>query len=176
MSCRCAPCLVMLDDAVTAQFPGRDQSSDGCCGDAAHASRKSDHNPDASGYAHAIDIDEDVVTTWGDRELWGFGILLLSDPRCKYVIYEQRILYPDGTDNAYTGVNAHQHHLHLSIKAGTEKDMRPWPKVPEPGGGDDLTKDEHDQLNLIFQSIARQETQQGRIEVLLQRIATKLGA
>lgn len=132
--CRCAPTLVMLDDAVTAQFPNRDQSSDGCCGDASHLTRKSDHNADGSGFAHALDIDEDIVTTWGDRELWDFAVLLLGDPRTKYIIYERLIMFPDGTVRVYTGINAHEHHMHLSIKSGTENDMRPWPKVPVPGG------------------------------------------
>lgn len=126
MSCRCAPALDALKAEVDRRWPGRDKLSDGCCGDADHAARKSDHNPDASGYAHARDIDEDLVKGMGDSQLWAVGIHLLDDPRTKYLIYEARILYPDGTDRPYHGINAHRHHLHISIKANATHDTRPW--------------------------------------------------
>lgn len=134
MSCRCAPCLVALDDWITFQYPNRDHSSDGCCGDASHQSRKSDHNPNIYGYATALDVDEDIVNGWGNRELWDFSVLLLADSRTKYIIYEGLIMFPDGTVRVYTGINDHTHHLHLSIKAGSEHDMRPWPRIPPFGG------------------------------------------
>lgn len=130
MACRCAPALTIYRDEINALFPDRDKASDGCCGDAAHAARRSDHNPATTGagvgYAHAFDLDEDLVAGWGDRQLWHMGILLLSDPRTKYVIYEARILYPDGTDNPYSGINAHRSHLHLSIKPTATFNTAPW--------------------------------------------------
>lgn len=130
MACRCAPALVTLRNQIDAAYPGRDKASDGCCGDPAHAGRKSDHNSTA-GFAHALDIDEDIVANMGDRPLWETGILLLSDHRTKYLIYEARILYPDGTDKPYTGPNAHRHHLHISIKTIATRDTRPW-KIAKP--------------------------------------------
>lgn len=133
--CRCAPSLLMLRAQVDASWPGRDKSSDGCCGDAAHSNRKSDHNP-TNGFAHALDIDEDVVVGMGDKPLWEFGIGLLTDSRTKYLIYEARILYPDGTDRPYSGPNAHKHHLHISIKSTATHDTRPWP-VPVPDEEDE---------------------------------------
>lgn len=129
--CRCAPSLIVLRNQVDVRWPGRDHASDGCCGDAAHAARVSDHNPATSGpgkgYAHAMDIDEDIVANMGDRPLWATGVLLLSDPRTKYLIYEAQLLYPDGTVKAYHGINAHRHHLHVSIKPGATFATEPWP-------------------------------------------------
>jgi hypothetical protein len=122
MACKCAPALVALRDEVNRLFLRRDKASDGCCGNEEHAARRSDHNP-TNGYAHALDIDEDIEP---GRDLLWLKPILLRDPRCKYVIYERRIAYPDGTDKPYTGVNAHTHHLHLSIKPGTALDTRRW--------------------------------------------------
>lgn len=125
MSCRCAPALVALRSEINEHWPDRDKRSDGCCGDAAHAARKSDHNADRSGYAHAHDFDEDIAA--GTRPLWDTLLpILLADDRTKYVIYERRIMYPDGTNKAYTGANAHDHHLHLSIKSTATHDTRRW--------------------------------------------------
>lgn len=125
MTCRCAPALLTLRDQVNLRWPNRDKTSDGCCGDPAHASRKSDHNP-TNGFAHAIDIDEHIAPNMGDQPLWPLAEVLMADIRCRYVIYEARILYPDGTDKAYTGPNAHKHHLHLSIKTTATHDTRLW--------------------------------------------------
>ena len=146
MPCRCAPALVALRNEVNARWPGRDKATDGCCGDAAHAARKSDHNANGSGYAHAHDFDEDIAS--GLRPLWDtLRPVLLRDARTKYVIYEARIMYPDGTDRPYTGLNAHKQHLHLSIKATATHDTRRWlPRTLAPQ--EDLlmaaAKDDHD--------------------------------
>lgn len=130
MACRCAPAFKQLTNQLNALFPYRDHASDGCCGDAAHASRKSDHNPATSGaargFARAYDVDEDLVRGMGDRQLWEWALLLLGDRRCKYIIYEGYILYPDGRMNVYKGVNAHKQHMHLSIHDWAVHDTTPW--------------------------------------------------
>lgn len=123
-ACTCAPSLLQLRREFNTIWPLRDKASDGCCGDAAHAARKSDHNPDATGFAHAYDTDEDLTASL--HTLMWLVRHLLSDDRTKYVIYEGRIYYPDGTSKKYTGANAHEHHLHLSTKAGTHNDTRSW--------------------------------------------------
>jgi hypothetical protein len=126
VACKCAPALLTARNELNAVWPLRDKASDGCCGDAAHAARKSDHNPNIEGYARAYDYDEDVTEGLGDRELTGMGLILLGDKRTKYLIYEAQLLYPDGTVKPYTGVNAHRQHLHHSIHDWAVLDTRPW--------------------------------------------------
>lgn len=123
MACKCAPCLVNLRTEINKVWPKRDKASDGCCGDAAHAARTSDHNP-TNGYAHALDIDEDLTPGGGHMQLEWLRERIFDHPaqypQVKYLIYEREIWYPhDGARKrgkyAYTGPNAHEHHLHVSI-------------------------------------------------------------
>lgn len=125
--CRCAPSLIQLRSEVDERWPRRDKSSDGCCGDAAHASRRSDHNP-FYGYAHALDIDEDINP--GANLNWLVPILM-DDRRTKYVIYEGLIHYPGSRPRKYTGVNAHRQHLHVSIKTTATHDTSQWLPLPD---------------------------------------------
>lgn len=154
MACTCAPALITARNELNACWPNRDRGSDGCCGDAAHRARKSDHNPRTSGaakgFAAAYDYDEDIASGLGDRELTGFGLILLADPRTKMLIYEAEALYPDGTVRPYTGVNAHKSHLHHSIHDWAVHDTSPWNiaaafalpvEPPDPSEEDDDMKD-----------------------------------
>lgn len=118
MTCRCSPSLVRL----MADFSVLGHINSGCCGDAAHQARKSDHNPDASGYAHAQDVHEKV-----DHDMKPFVDFIMANPsrfpQVKYLIYERVIYYPHAAGSrrpgpyAYTGPNAHAAHLHVSIFA-----------------------------------------------------------
>jgi hypothetical protein len=128
MACKCAPALVTLRAELNTMFPDRDKASDGCCGDAAHAARKSDHNP-TDGYAHALDIDENVAP--GRDLVWLWDAWRANpDPRIKYLIYEAQIVHPNSTidrrPKAYTGPNAHRHHMHVSIVSTATHDTRRW--------------------------------------------------
>lgn len=131
MACRCAPALVQLRDEINEAFPARDRSSDGCCASSAHSSQnpKSDHEPDAAGYAHALDIDEDIAPGRDLAWLWDLW-RVRPDPRIKYLIYEAQIVWPnsatDRRPRAYTGPNAHRHHMHVSIIATATHDTSPW--------------------------------------------------
>lgn len=129
MACRCSPCLVGLRAELDRQFPGR-HANLGCCGDQAHAARKSDHNADESGYAHALDIGEGT-----DHGLQWFVDRMMANPaaypQVKYLIYERSIYYPNHGARpagryAYTGPNAHATHLHISIHSPSTFDRRPW--------------------------------------------------
>jgi len=130
MACQCAPALLQLRDEINARWPKRDKSSDGCCASSGHHQQNpsSDHEPGAKGatpgYAHAYDIDEDLDA--GTHSLGFLVPILLADSRCKYVIYEKRIHYPDGTSKTYTGVNPHDKHLHVSIKPKSTFETRSW--------------------------------------------------
>lgn len=125
MACKCAPaCKKALDDA-SKRWPKRKKASDGCCGDAAHAARKSDHNPNAAGYALAYDITHDPVTGPDCEDL---SLDVIHDPRITYVIWNSRI-YKARTKQweAYRGPNKHTKHMHVSIKTKATKDLSPWP-------------------------------------------------
>ena len=115
MACKCSPSLVRLMRA----FADRGHVNSGCCGDLAHQARKSDHNTDASGYAHAQDIHEK-----NDHDMQPFVDFIMRNPekfrQVKYMIYEGHMYYPNPGVRAagkyvYTGPNAHAAHLHVSI-------------------------------------------------------------
>lgn len=132
-SWRVARSLEQLRSEINATFPDRDKASDGAKGDAAHASRKSDHNPDQNGVVRARDFDEDLLGA--DNPLGQEHMVIIAehvrrmgdygDPRLNghrtgvngYVIYEGHIA---GAGKGwkwrtYTGPNRHDHHLHVSV-------------------------------------------------------------
>lgn len=127
MNFRLAKALEHLrDDQLNILFPGRDKTSDGWIGDAAHASRSSDHNPWVTtiengkkiGIVTAIDIDEDLSINIHSLRAMVDSICASKDPRVKYLIYERRITVKNTNLQQwkkYTGKNAHEHHLHISV-------------------------------------------------------------
>lgn len=112
-----APSLVALRASVNSQFPHRDKTSDGWIGDKAHAARKSEHNPDAKGCVHAIDVDIDDGDPGRDlaRELLKACI---GHKAVWYVIYNG-VIYSrtyNWAARKYTGSNPHKTHVHISIQ------------------------------------------------------------
>jgi len=109
-------------EQVNALAPSRDKTSDGWIGDAAHASRASDHNPwvrdGKVGIVTAQDIDEDLNLSGKTLMAIVDAICASRDKRVKYIIYEGRITVK-GTNlqqwKKYTGSNAHKHHAHISV-------------------------------------------------------------
>lgn len=119
MTWRLALSLKTLRAQVDAKWPGRSKASDGSIADAAHSARKSDHNPDASGRVNAIDITHDPANGLDAGAL--AEILRNSgDPRLKYIISNARIASADKgwAWRPYTGLNAHRHHVHVSVVSG----------------------------------------------------------
>lgn len=128
MSWRIAESLKKLREQINAAYPLRDKASDGGIGDAAHASRNSDHNPwvkDARGMGvvTAIDIDEDLARDIHSIQFMVDSIIASRDPRVKYIIYEGRMIssYPARGYGAwkwrpYAGTkNPHRLHAHISV-------------------------------------------------------------
>lgn len=134
-----APSLRRLRAEIDAIYPHRDRRSDGWIGDAAHAARVSDHNPDPeTGVVRALDVDAS-----GIAGRWVVGEIL-GDPRVQYVIYDRTIWSRNygWRPRRYTGPNPHTGHLHVSIRhdRAAENNVRDWigdphaPTAPAPPG------------------------------------------
>ncbi len=120
-----APSLLRLVGEVNFRHPRRDKWSDGAIGDDSHATRFSDHNPDGSGWVHAVDIDATLQHAMGSGPVGDLLIrVLLHQARtgkisgpAHYFIYRGRI-YSSSTGwqpRIYTGTNKHDSHVHVSI-------------------------------------------------------------
>jgi hypothetical protein len=118
MSWVLAPALVQLRSQINAAWPKRDKSLDGTVGDAAHAARKSEHNPNRDpkddvpdGYVTAMDIDKDGIPANQIVKM------LIADSRTWYVIHKGTIWSRTYGFKArkYTGANAHNGHIHVSL-------------------------------------------------------------
>jgi hypothetical protein len=146
MSFFLAPALVKLRDEVNVRFPNRDKASDGWIGDASHQAAKSDHNPCWScsgrynGIVRAIDID---ISPDGRPNVDLRKQLLkvtVGDPRVWYVI-SNGVIYSRTSGfapRAYTGVNGHFAHVHVSLNGANgldpsgNFDMSPWFPLAQP--------------------------------------------
>jgi hypothetical protein len=133
---------VTLRDQINARFPGRDKSSDGWVGDAAHAARgnASDHNSDKNGWVHAIDITESFGHgRWRN----GRNAQALADQIVAYAASglpgANRVLNVVFNDQVASGTYkaswwkfrgkgySHFQHVHISFNASAEKDGQLWP-------------------------------------------------
>lgn len=117
---------------VNQKWPHRDKGSDGTHGDSAHAARKSDHNPNEFGVVCALDITNDPKTGPTARQL-AEALIASHDPRIKYVISNRQICSGEGSKDPwtwrpYTGINAHEHHVHISFRSPEKfyDDNSPW--------------------------------------------------
>lgn len=124
MEWRLAKALEKLRSQVNAKYPGRKKDWDGSIGDAAHASRTSDHNPwiaDPPGphVVSAIDITHDPANGF-DSYAFAEMLRINRDSRIKYIISNRRICAGhDGPSpwvwRKYNGQNPHDHHVHISV-------------------------------------------------------------
>ena len=126
---------VTLRDQVNKRFPKRKKDSDGWIGDAAHQDRESDHNPDANGWVHAIDIDRDLGAK-GDAKKLADQIVDYAaskkkgGKRVKYVVFYDQ--FASATDPVskwqWRGSGyGHYDHIHVSFTAAAEEDGSEWP-------------------------------------------------
>ena len=116
---------VQLRKQIDRRWPRRDRRSDGWIGDSAHAGRRSDHNPDARGWVHAIDIDADLDKT-DPKAAQRLADQLLAyarsgEPgadRIKYIVWNDRIAsgtYKDTWWKWRGSGYGHRHHIHVSF-------------------------------------------------------------
>lgn len=124
---RLAKSLVVLRDQMNALAPNRSKASDGWIGDAAHASRKSEHNPDANGVVRALDITHDP-RNGVDNGTIAEALRKSADPRIYYIISNGRIANPGQPWRKYTGSNPHDKHFHVSVVADPKlyDSTKPW--------------------------------------------------
>lgn len=132
MTWRVARALDVLRDEINAAAPRRSTVSDGSIGDAAHATRDSDHNPwvvkGGQGIVRARDFTHDPASGLDCNELAHCLAALLAigtHPACRsgaYVIWNERIFSFDRRHEGWrwygnwsTGKNPHDKHLHLSV-------------------------------------------------------------
>jgi hypothetical protein len=124
---RLARSLETLRAQVDAAWPDRSKASDGTIGDAAHARRTSDHNPNARGVVCALDITHDPANGCDAGKI-AAALRASRDPRIKYVIWDRKIfnsqLWPwEWRD--YRGTNPHTAHVHISVRDDVSDDV-PW--------------------------------------------------
>jgi hypothetical protein len=123
---RVAKSLDVLLKQINTKAPGRSKASDGSIGDAAHASRNSDHNPwiveSGVGVVTARDFTHDPDHGC-DAGALAEAIRASKDTRVKYIIWNRRIASssaigarPAWEWRPYDGRNPHNHHVHISVK------------------------------------------------------------
>ena len=94
MKPRLSKSVVQLREQADDAYPNRKRHSDGTIGDAKHANRKSDHNPDIhSGYVRALDLDADFDEQASTAAYVADQIRIAakSDKRIAYVIFNHKI-------------------------------------------------------------------------------------
>jgi hypothetical protein len=125
---------VTLRNQVNKRWESRDKASDGWIGDAAHAARESDHNPDANGIVRAIDLDEDFRGDKGDAKKFADELIALARARkdggrLKYVVYEDKIASGTYADSFWVWRGSgygHTQHIHVSFTEKGDKDGKPF--------------------------------------------------
>lgn len=128
---------VTLRRQVDQAFPKRDRRSDGWIGDKAHQARQSDHNPDARGWVHALDIDADLYGPnrpgVGRDTAWVLAEQLREyarrkrpgSERLKYIVYRDQICSGTYSNTFWTWRGkgyGHMSHIHVSFTTAAEDD------------------------------------------------------
>lgn len=106
--------LATLRQEIYRRWPNHQKRFDGWIGDVRHQRRKSDHNPDARGVVHAIDVDVNGIDP---RALVRRAI---RHPTVQYVIFNRTIWSRshDFQPRRYTGTDPHTGHVHISGRHG----------------------------------------------------------
>lgn len=146
-----AESLDRLLTQLNAFAPNRSKVADGGIGDAAHASRNSDHNPwyvlDGQPLVTARDFTHDPAGGLNCDQL-AAALQRGRDSRVKYVIWDRRIMSGAAgpaawTWRPYSGPDPHTGHVHLSVVADRRcRDGSPWmlPGMTSSGGAPAASK------------------------------------
>jgi hypothetical protein len=128
---------VTLRNQVNKRWPKRDKRSDGWIGDKAHAGRQSDHNPDARGLVHALDIDADLdPKDPGAAQRLANQIVAYAASgipganRIKYVVFRNAIASGSYANSMWTwrkGNYGHESHIHVSFSTKGENNAQTYP-------------------------------------------------
>lgn len=131
---RAAKSLDTLRRQIDKRWPKRRTKFDGIIGDAAHASRQSDHNPNVQGIVLAEDITHDPLQGPDAQEVVD-ALVQSKDNRISYLIHNGRIWrayakpgIPAWTPSPYRLADKHLHHFHISVVRDPPlyDDERPW--------------------------------------------------
>ena len=124
---RATPAAIAVLRQATAHWPKRKKASDGLLPSAKHVKQNpnSDHN---SGFA--VDLTDDPAKGVDCKLIYKE---LKKDKRVDYLIFNGKIWSDRNGEQAYTGVNKHTKHLHISIRKNFGDDTSPWfPWLPQP--------------------------------------------
>ncbi|HEU4542985.1 MAG TPA: GH25 family lysozyme [Jiangellaceae bacterium] len=131
--------LSTMRSEVNTRWSQRDKGSDGTIGDAAHASRSSDHNPDPDGSVDAWDMDVDLRSGNDAAAIEFIKARFQAHPASLYWIHADVICrradnwlrrsYPaylesKGVDPS--GRNTHTKHVHWNSREAYEDSSAPW--------------------------------------------------
>lgn len=143
--------LLQLLKQINEAAPKRSKVSDGWIGDAKHAARHSDHNPEPDGTVDARDFTNDPTGGMDSQKLCD-ALVASRDPRISYIICNGKIIAgrkgpSPWKARKYTGANGHYHHIHVSVLDEGQDDKTPWkidaafkkPSSPKPKPGADLS-------------------------------------
>lgn len=136
------PALVALRHGFDVASPGRDRTTDGWIGNAAHQLEVSGHNPDdtpgvRAEYSdsdsipevRAIDVDVDLRASFTMQDVINRILLTPNDlRRLRYIIFNRTIWSRNGgwVGNTYSGTDPHTNHAHFSGDPLTDNDSSPW--------------------------------------------------
>ncbi len=165
MTWRTALSLQQLFREANQVAPSRNKGYDGSIGDASHRARVSRHNPNAQGVVTAIDITHDPAHGMDTYALFDF-LRTHPHPDLCYVISNRRVAKRASgwVVKAYTGSNAHDHHIHVAVGTGT--DANPTPPYDDTDswglaawkGEDDMTNEQAKQLDELRTIIAPKQS------------------
>lgn len=123
--------ITTLKNQIDKRWSQRDKRTDGIIGDADHAARTSDHNPDSKGAVHALDIDKDFRGSKYDVDWFADQLIAYArtkkpgSQRLKNVVFEDRVAsgtYPAHYWTWRNGDYGHSDHIHVSFTTAGEND------------------------------------------------------